>query len=391
MDDFSWADSIRATIGSCLPCLARTIESEDEHQQSTAAGRNAAREELERLLDEPITDHEDVETMSLHSNLGGRARKPRKKKATSRKSVRLLGIDLFGRRPALPADEEEEEEEERNYGEHARRPRTRPRAISTSNLDEDAAPLDDATFNIRIAAQQRWAPSRTDEELAAEEALEQERAEKELRKAQRRQRKKLKRLAESGAFDGAEGEEFEGFPGSGGGPVNAGDEFGPFVGVTSPPQQNPDSPSDDKDEEVDFGASAYTQKRRVADGEGSRSGSGSHSRSRSRTSASISADGSQPRTRPSNTTASNQGDKLQTPVRPSHKPKPTKEANPNARRSKSSVTSSSATQSLPSPTLQPSPDVKINTHDFEGGYWYPASSSLPRFLTSNLQVYREDL
>jgi hypothetical protein len=270
MDNFSWVDSIRATIGSCLPCVAPNADSDDERSQNRTVGQNSAREELERLLDEPITDHEDVETMSLHSNVGRRAGKSRKKKPTTRKSVRVFGIDLFGRRPTLAGEEDDE-----NHDEYTRRPRTRPRAISTSNLDEDAAPLDDATLDFRTRAQERWAPPRTDEELAAEEALEQQRVEKELRKAQRRQRKELKRLAESGAFNDAEGEEFEGFPGSGGGSVNTPEEFGPFVGVTSPPEANNGSAnshtrvsSEDKDDEdVEFGAAEYMKKRRVANGD----------------------------------------------------------------------------------------------------------------------------
>lgn len=371
MDDFSWADSIRATMGSCLPCVAPNADSDDERGQNRTVGQNSAREELERLLDEPITDHEDVETMSLHSNVGRRAGKSRRKKPITRKSLRVFGIDLFGRRPVLPSEEDDE-----NYEEYARGPRTRPRAISTSNLDEDAAPLDDVTLDFRTRAQERWAPSKTDEELAAEEALEQQRVEKEQRKAQRLQRKELKRLAELGAFNHAEGEEFEGFPGSGGGSVNGPEEFGPFVGVASLPQTNNGSAgghthvsSDDKDDEdVEFGAAEYMKKRRGQGGDGSRSGSGSHSRSRSRTSASISADGSQPRPQPPMTTSSGQGPKPQTPTRPRHKT--TKEAtSSNGRRSKSSITSSSVTQSLPSPTLLPSSDIKINTQEFDGKHY----------------------
>jgi hypothetical protein len=352
--------------------VAPNADSDDERAQNRTVGQNSAREELERLLDEPITDHEDVETMSLHSNVGRRTGKSRKKKpSTTRKSVRVFGIDLFGRRPALPG-----EEDDQNHDEYARRPRTRPRAISTSNLDEDAAPLDDATLDFRTRALERWAPPQTDEELAAEEAREQQRAEKELRKAQRRQRKDLKRLAESGAFNDAEGQEFEGFPGSGGGFVDPPEGFGPFVGVASSSKTDNAanghtrvSSDDEDDKDVEFGAVEYMKKRRVAGGDGSRSGSGSHSRSRSRTSASISADGSQPHPRSAMSTSSSQGAKLQTPTRPRHKTAKGVTSS-NDRRSKSSITSSSATQSLPSPTLPPSSDVKINTHDFEGKQYF---------------------
>ncbi|KIM33076.1 hypothetical protein M408DRAFT_326735 [Serendipita vermifera MAFF 305830] len=365
MDNFSWADSIRATIGTCLPCVAPNADSDDERDQGRAAGLASARDELERLLDEPISD-EDAETVSLHSNVGRRAGKARKKKTPTRKSVRVFGIDLFGRRPALPNDDDDIQ----NHDEHARRPAGRPRAISTSNLDADAAPVDEAMLDFTARAQKRWAPTPTAEEIAAEELLERQRAEKELRKAQRRERKELKRLAEAGAFDHPEADEFEGFPGSGGAPGDGHDEFGPFVDVTSSngasTSGNNHVSSDDKeDEDVDFGASAYTKKRRVADGEGSRSGSGSHSRSRSRTSASISADGSQSRTRSAAGTSGGQTKKSQTPTRPTHKAAQLSGSSA-AKRSKSSVTSSSVTQSLPSPTLTPAADVRIHSQDFDG-------------------------
>lgn len=360
MDSFSWADSIRATIGTCLPCVAPNADSDDERGQDRVRGQASARDELERLLDEPISD-EDAETVSLHSNVGRRAGKARKKKTAPRKSVRVFGIDLFGRRPVLPNEEDDE-----NHNEHARRPSGRPRAISTSNLDADAAPVDEAMLDFTARAQKRWAPSPTEDEIAAEQALERQRAEKELRKAQRRERKELKRLAEAGAFTDAGAEEFEGFPGSGGVSGDGPDEFGPFVGVPSSTSgHNPLSSDDKEDEDVDFGASAYTKKRRVGDGEGSRSGSGSHSRSRSRTSASMSAEGSRPRTRPASGSTSSRMDKSQTPTRPTHKAAQTSGSSA-ANRSKTSATSSSATQSLPSPTLLPASEVKINNPEFDG-------------------------
>ncbi|KAG8829345.1 hypothetical protein FRC17_006735, partial [Serendipita sp. 399] len=302
MDSFSWSDSIRATLGSCIPCLKTDADSDDEGQQGQGRGQRRvgatslrtsganAREELERLLDEPITDAEDAETMSLHSNVGNR----KKKRKTQRgqkgvKSVRVFGIDLFGRRSIRLPDDDAVENEGNEESFLARDNPRRIRTISTSTLDSDAAPLaDDAIIDFTARAQQRWAPSRNDEELAVEERIERERIEREQRKESRRERKEMKRLAEMGAFSSPmDGEEFEGFPGSGqlshpgalGQESSSADEFGPFVTVSG--DQMPAQEDKEVEDDADFDAAAYTKKRRTGGGEDS--GSGSHSRSRSRT------------------------------------------------------------------------------------------------------------
>ncbi|PVF93436.1 hypothetical protein CPB86DRAFT_808970 [Serendipita vermifera] len=399
MDSFNWADSIRATLGHCLPCVKPNGDSDDEHEQSRGTARRGqigtAREELERLLDGPMTDHEeDVETMSLHSNVGRAGKNKRTKRqkkrrsannAPVRKSVRVFGIDLFGRRPIAL---EETDEEEGVNGSGAAGGSTRPRTISTSTLDSDAAPLaDDAITDFTARAHQRWAPSQTDEELRAEEALERERIEKDMRKEQRRERKQMKRLAEQGAFAGDESGDFEGFPGSGYGPTEprspttaGADDFGPFVageGVASSSQgakQRNLSGDKEEEEDADFDASAYTKKRRPG-GEGSRSGSGSgsHTRSRSRTSASVSTEGtrthhqsSKPSVKPKSPLSEPSSDTTSPSNPPKERKSSSKSGTKKSKRTKSSVTSSSATQSLPSPALTPSADVQIHSQEFDG-------------------------
>ncbi|KAG8855655.1 hypothetical protein FRB91_001888 [Serendipita sp. 411] len=390
MDSFSWSDSIRATIGSCIPCL-KADDSDDELREGQGRGQRrigatslrnnglSAREELERLLDEPITDAEDAETMSLHSNVGNRKTKKRKSQRGQKtaKSVRVLGIDLFGRRSAHPppsAVENENDEETSLARDNPRRTRT----ISTSTLDSDAAPLaDDVIVDFTSRAQERWAPSRTDEELAIEERMERERIEKELRKEQRKERKEMKRLAETGAFSSSiDGEEFEGFPGSGqvsrsGIPSSdKGDEFGPFVTSTS----SQPTPKEDKEleDEADFDAAAYTKNRRTGNGEGSRSGSGSHSRSRSRTSASLSVDGStkthEKTYRPKARSSEKGTVDPRSPLSDKGSPNPStpRKQSKRSKQSKSSRASSSATTSIPSPISTPSPDVRIDSQDFDG-------------------------
>lgn len=396
MDSFSWSDSIRATLGTCLPCIkpANDASDDDEPQRRRrgALGAGAirqpastAREELERLLDQPVSSDEDVETMSLHSNVGRRRAKRSSKNKRVVKTVRLFGVDLFGRRDvaSTSANDDEEQEERR-----AARRNRRPRAISTSTLDSDAAPLaDEQITDFTTRANQRWAPTHTDEELAVEERRERERIEKEMRREERKERKALKKLAQQGAFAG-EDEEFEGFPGSGAGVVvtprrgsssiaspapdaGAADEFGPFVAGSQASTHQRTASEDREEEEADFDAAAYTKKSR-AGGDGSQSGSGSHSRSRSRTSASLSADGSTTRPKPGR---SPQPSPLGQEFNGPSSPKPTsvtprkkkeKKDHTRAKPSKSSLGSSTATPSLPSPKSSPALDVKIHSQDFDG-------------------------
>jgi len=362
MDSFSWSDSFRATLGSCLPCLSRGIDSDDEvDQQSGRGGPRSARDELERLLDEPMTDHE-AETMSLHSNIGGARRK--KKTKRTHKRIRILGVDLFGRRP-VPAEEDEEGGEEPTTG-------SRPRTISTSTLDSDAAPLaDDAINDFTTRAQRRWAPGVTDEQLAAEEEAERGRLETEERRTRHAERRELKRLAEMGIFNNHQNsDEFEGFVGSGSGVSPIADEFGPFVGSQA---SKLSAQSEQEDEGIaDFDAVAYTMKR------GTGQNGSPHSRKHSRTSASLSTEEDRRRTQASST-----------PVPPSNfegQRTPVSKASKSKQRKSDTLSASSATKSgssnrskpshgstpstsLQSPSVPPSPSVRSRAQpeaEFEG-------------------------
>lgn len=360
MDSFSWSDSFRATVGTCLSCFSRGIESDDElNQQAGRGGPRSAREELERLLDEPITDHE-AETMSLHSSFGG-ARRKKTTKRKSHKGIRILGIDLFGRRP-VPAGEDEEDEEGPTGG-------SRARTISTSTLDSDAAPLaDDAIIDFTARAQQRWAPDVTDKQLAIEEATERERLETEEHGARRKERRDLKRLAKMGVLNGHQNpDEFEGFIGSGSAASPFVEEFGPFVGGQA--SETPAQHEQEEDEGLaDLDAVAYTTKR------GAGQNSSSHSRKHSRTSASLSAEEDQNRI-PAPTTpippTEFDGQATVVPKAPKSKRRKsdalsassaTKSGSSN--RSKSSHGSTPST-SLQSPSVPPSP-INAQPEEFEG-------------------------
>ena len=364
MDSFSWSDSFRATLSSCLPCLSRGIDSDDElDQRAGRGGPRSAREELERLLDEPITDHE-AETMSLHSNVGGARRKKKTRRKTF-KRIRILGVDLFGRRP-LPAEEDEGDAEGPNIG------GSRARTISTSTLDSDAAPLaDDAINDFTVRAQRRWAPDVTDEQLAAEEEAERGRLETEERKAARAERRELERLAETSIFNNHQNfDEFDGFVGSGSGVPLGTNEFGPFVG--SQARELPAQPEQEDEGVADFDAAAYTTKR------GAGKNGSSHSRKHSRTSASLSTEEDRRRTpAPSTPVPPTNSESQTTPVPKAPKTKRRKSDTVSAssatksgssNRSKSSHGSTPST-SLQSPSVPPSPSVQVKAQyeaEFEG-------------------------
>lgn len=372
MDSFSWSDSFRATLSSCLPCFRRGIDSDDElDQQNGRGGPRSAREELERLLDEPMTDHE-AETMSLHSNVGGTRRKKKPKRKTY-KSIRILGVNLFGRRP-VPTEEDEGDAEGPIGG-------SRARTISTSTLDSDAAPLaDDAINDFTVRAQRRWAPDITDEQLAAEEEAERGRLETEGT-ASRTERRELKRLAEMGIFNTHQNpDEFEGFVGSGSGVPPVHDEFGPFVG--SQAHERPAQHEQEDEGVADFDAAAYTTKR------GAGQNGSSHSRKHSRTSASLSTEGDRRRTSAPSTPVPPTNFENQTvPVLKAPKTKRRKSGALSAssatksggsNRSKSSHGSTPST-SLQSPSGPPSPAVQVEAQpepEFEGWRYFSPLSSL---------------
>jgi len=202
MDSFSWSDSLRAAVSSCLPCFrdSETSSQNESLQQRPRAGT----EELERLLaDGTDTDTEAGETLSLHSNPGERRRQPRP--GASYKHITLFGFHLFGRQPIRLPDDDEEEERNRNSLLYRRRRRTRnAETISSATLDSDAAPLDASSIDgLSSAAQQQLAIA----------AAEEDRLMKEERRRRRKERKELKKVARALA---AGSDDFEGFQGSGG-------------------------------------------------------------------------------------------------------------------------------------------------------------------------------
>lgn len=218
MDDhFSWSDSFRAVFGSCLHCFrAAPEEPADENPSHHRTSAQEARFSVSRIrsdeLEGLLADSDDAETLSLHSNIGDRNRR-RKKKPRQRKGIKLFGFDLFGRPPIYLSDDEGD-----GGGGRRRTPQPseaqvvvdhlegedpdRVRTLSTSTLDSDASPLDPSTINELSAA-------RLAESMAREE---EERRAKEERRRKRRERKALKKAAIALAMDGHGEGDFEGFP-----------------------------------------------------------------------------------------------------------------------------------------------------------------------------------
>ncbi|KAH8116064.1 hypothetical protein DFH11DRAFT_1583964 [Phellopilus nigrolimitatus] len=313
MDSFSWTDSVRATVSTCLPCFASTQQDPGDSANENE-GRSARRgashyDELEGLLGDVEMDV-DAETMSLHSNIGHEGadgRRKKKKKRGPKKSIRLFGYDLFGRRPIHLSESEDDEPVTLS----ARRQRlgrlsSAHSSSSISAFDSDASPLDAAAIS-QLSAQDIAARAAHEAFLheAEEQRRREEREEKEERRRRRRERRELKRVAEAlqnGAGMNMDGEEFEGFPGSGqlrspfsavsesvmssptvpNAPV---EEFGPYIGGAIPPVVCGD---DAAVGEADFGGEAYARKTRSRGSDSSRS----RTQSQSQTSASHSNAGS---------------------------------------------------------------------------------------------------
>lgn len=296
MDDFSLFDQLRA----CLPCIRRPdidSDGDDDVEARGARGSAAARPELDRLLFD--SDHEatDVEAdaMSLHSNVGGRSRRNKKRRRGAGKSIKIFGYDLFGR-PRLPDASPEHSEDESSAlapaGLLNLRPGPRPRVTSSTSsapLDPDAEALPDAaiatlasspppfsstatshTTPNAASANAKWAAPLTDEQIALEEEQQREKEERKARRAARRLRKQQRAEAEAEAAAGLDGgdprasshdqhrgarmngnepdNEFEGFPGGNATlardavpPKFNDDDFGPWVGQTdgqAPPNSN---------------------------------------------------------------------------------------------------------------------------------------------------------
>ncbi|KAJ7616345.1 hypothetical protein DFH06DRAFT_1307113 [Mycena polygramma] len=114
MDKPTWNDTLRAALGSCVPCLACSSsshtggnpDSDDEHDETGVHGvRRARSDELEGLLrdsssasgDEGWRDDDaaaDADAISLHSHLGARGR--RRPPPRTPRHIALWGFNLFG-------------------------------------------------------------------------------------------------------------------------------------------------------------------------------------------------------------------------------------------------------------------------------------------------------
>ncbi|KAK0192674.1 hypothetical protein F5146DRAFT_1041029 [Armillaria mellea] len=227
MESFSWSDSFHAAISACMPCLAKEVH---DHDDPINSGYQRLPQNLEHLLQDPGTDTE-AETLSLHSNIGDRNRR-RKKKRQSRR-ITLFGFNLFGKpKPPIHLDEGEDDNT-------LHRSRTSTSRTSSTGFDSDAAPLDSAAID-----------SMTPEQLQerARAAEEEERRAKEERRKRRRERKEMKRLAQALAAGSVDGEEFEGFQGSG-------SVTGEYPHIPSPGFYSTPPPSHpDVDAEADDGA-----------------------------------------------------------------------------------------------------------------------------------------
>jgi len=254
MAQFSWSDSVKAAFFPCLSCLSFVSGTRRDDQPSS---QNSSRPDLDRLLQDVDTDTE-VETLSLHSNIGDSRRKRKKKRGPS-KNITLFGYNLFGKPPIrLEGDDDLTVTTSPAGGRGSTN--TVKKSISTSTLDSDAAPLDPSTIAQLSVAQSPPGPS--EEELQR----------KEERRRRRRERKERKEALAREMVHADD--EFEGFPGSGPG-IPAHSSHREFVLVS------PLSPNEQLAEDADFGAEAYNTRRHPGS-------TRSDSDSRSRTSASAS-------------------------------------------------------------------------------------------------------
>ncbi|RPD55640.1 hypothetical protein L226DRAFT_554064 [Lentinus tigrinus ALCF2SS1-7] len=311
---FSWSDSIQATLSSCLPCFKSTDASDDEHEHQRPRNPafahavpppRARPDELEGLLADAS---DDADALSLHTNPGERRRKKKQKRRGAPKHIRVFGFDLFGRAPAIQLPESDDEDPlvvgRRRSGSGSRAGRaggrggmgSDGRTISSSSMDSDAAPLDAAAIEALSAARQAEARAREEEA----------RREKEERRRRRRERRELKKAAMAAALDvHANGDhEFEGFQGSGpalphltspftssltsgtGSGSTSSHEFGPFAHGQPVQPFDPDAAEAAEAEAADgadFGGESYTSRPRKSLGGG---GGGTMSTSDTRSSSS---------------------------------------------------------------------------------------------------------
>lgn len=280
------------------------IDSDDDME-----AQNSARPELDGLLFDSEHDPTDVEAdaLSLHSNFGmsngsasNKGRKKRRRKAG--KYVRIFGYDLFGR-PRMP-DPSPPASEDESSALDPQSQNNRLRRSTPTPLDPDAAPLEDAAIATLSSSHVgtglgKWDAPLTDEQIALEEALQQEKEERKARRAARRLRK-LQRAEDdaAAAADHAAGfdlsspddvPEFEGFPG--GNATLARDavpptfdndgEYGPWMGGSQSRTESMGTETyDSEDDEIDVGGE-YNRKSRASGHSGS-GGESSSKRSRSR-------------------------------------------------------------------------------------------------------------
>lgn len=294
MASFSYTDSVRAALASCLPCFT-TLRSKStlnpsltetlSEPRSTGIGPSSSAD-LEHLLHDP-----DSDALSLHSNLGAAVRRRARHRRRPRFSLTLFGYTLFGRPPIYLSDDEDDSPSEGGG---------RARALitaSSSTLDSDAAPLDAGTIE-RLTSPDHYAALAAQREherqrLEAEEAAHRK-AERRARRQERKARAKVEAfVSHSGASPrpDMDMDTFEGFQGSGDGIAPT--SFLSHQAVRFVPDHpDLDGPSRDGDvngshsgdtDDADLGGEFYTQKKKSP---AALSASGSDSRSR--TSASFS-------------------------------------------------------------------------------------------------------
>ncbi|KAG2358608.1 hypothetical protein BDR07DRAFT_1417312 [Suillus spraguei] len=263
VDNFSYKDSIQAALASCMPCFSgiAPVNSNDNARSDVRTHRSPSNE-LEGLLRDTDTE---VETISLHSNIGAGRRKSRKRPAFS---LTLFGYTLFGRPPIYLSDDEDEQG-------------WRGRALGTassSTLDSDAAPLDASTI-ARLSS-----PDRAEVEQRRRDEEAQRKVERKARRRERKERERMSTLLSLNGGSLVKGSDFEGFQGSGESAISSllANESGPSVqGQGELSAIGGEGEGSEDIDDADLGGELYTRKRQSV-------WSGSGSDSRSRTSASVS-------------------------------------------------------------------------------------------------------
>lgn len=263
VDNFSYKDSIQAALASCMPCFSGIASAtSNDNARSNVRTHRSPSNELEGLLRDTDTE---IETLSLHSNIGAGRRKPRKRPAFS---LTLFGYTLFGRPPIYLSDDEDEQG-------------WRGRALGTpssSTLDSDAAPLD-ASAIARLSS-----PDRAEAEQHRRDEEAQRKVERKARRKARKERERMATLLSLNGGSLVKGSDFEGFQGSGESAIPSllANEFRPSVQGQEELSAVGEGEGSEDIDDADLGGELYTRKKRQS------VWSGSGSDSRSRTSASVS-------------------------------------------------------------------------------------------------------